>query len=285
MGWLDGFNSAISYIEENLGGEISFDRAARLACCSTYHFQRMFSYIAGVSLSEYIRRRRLTLAAFALRKGGRKVIDVALEYGYDSPEAFSRAFKSLHGVSPSEARAAAALKAYPRITFLLTVRGDTEMNYRIQQREAFEVFGTYAEISTDREVAFEQVPSFFRKCDEDGVPDAINALLGRFHDSHTVSALYDFSEDSFKYMLCNFLPPGLEVPERFTRLAVPAATWAVFDAPGAEVQDTWRRVWGEWFPSSGCEAADGPQFEMYYGLAAHENIHAEIWVPVREKRV
>ena len=129
MDWLDHMNAAMDYIEAHLADEISYDQAARLACCYTYHFQRMFSYLTGVPLAEYIRRRRLTLAAFELRGGKCKVIDVALKYGYESPEAFSRAFKKLHGAMPLAAREAGVpLKAYPRMRFHITIQGDKDRN-------------------------------------------------------------------------------------------------------------------------------------------------------------
>ena len=284
MDWIENLNAAIEYIESNLTEEISYDRAAQIACCSTYHFQRMFSFITGVPLSEYIRRRRLTLAAFELQNGGIKVIDTALKYGYESPEAFSRAFKKMHGIMPVSARdIGVSLKAYPKLTFAITIKGDVEMKYRITQREAFRVFGVYTDISTNQEAAFEQVPQFFRQCDEDSVPDEINELLGCFNDNHTISALYDHSENTFKYMLCQFLPKGLTLPDKFTVLDVPAATWAVFDVPNYEMQDMWRRIWTEWFPTSGYELVKGVQFEMYYGLASHENVFGEIWIPVMKK--
>lgn len=284
MDWLENLNAAVSYIEAQLTDEVSYDRAAQIACCSTYHFQRMFSYIAGVPLSEYIRRRRLTLAAFELQAGGVKVIDTANKFGYDSPEAFSRAFKKLHGVMPAAARdAGVSLKAYPRMTFAITIKGDVEMNYRITEREAFQVFGVYATISTDQETAFEQVPQFFRKCDEERVPNEINAILGRFHDNHTISALYDYTENTFKYMLCQFLPKDLSLPDKFTVLEVPAAAWAVFDVPDCDMQAVWKRIWTEWLPTSGYESTRSVSFEMYYGLANHQNVSGEIWVPVRKK--
>lgn len=284
MDWLENMNRAMAYIEENLAEHITYDEIARLARCSTYHFQRMFPFVTGVTLSEYIRRRRLTLAARDLRTSGAKVLEIALRYGYESPEAFSRAFKNLHGISPQAARGAGVtLKAYPRMTFQMTVKGEHEMKYRMVQRDAFEVFGACAEISTDQEEAFAQVPQFFRQCDEDGTTDAINDLLGRFHDNHTISALYGFGPDSFTYMLGNYLPKGLVVAPRFDVLAVPQAEWAVFDVPGCDMQGMWRRIWTEWFPASGYEAEVGPQFEMYYGLARHENVFGEIWIPVKKK--
>ena len=103
MEWLDRLNDALNYIEDNLQEEIEYEKAAKIACCSTYHFQRMFSYIAGVPLSEYIRNRRLTMAALDLQNGD-KVIDVALRYGYESPTSFNRAFQKIHGTSPSTAQ-------------------------------------------------------------------------------------------------------------------------------------------------------------------------------------
>lgn len=284
MDWLDRMNGVMDYLEANLTEDISYDAVARLACCGSDHFQRMFPFITGITLSEYIRRRRLTAAAFELQTTDVKIIDLAMKYSYDSPEAFSRAFKKLHGVAPVSAREiGVSLKAYPRMTFHISIKGETEMNYRIEQREAFTVFGVSTEISTDRETAFKQVPEFFRKCDEDRVPDHINKLLGRFHDNHTVSALYDYTETTFKYMLCNFLPEGLSIPPEFTIRTVPAATWAIFDVPDCNIQSSWTRIWTEWFPTSEYETAEGTQFEMYYGLAQHENIFGEIWVPVRKK--
>ena len=131
MKWLDKLNQSIEYIENNLEGNIDYEKAAKLACCSTYHFQRMFSYIAGVTLSEYIRNRKMTKAAVDLQNG-KKVIDVSLKYGYDSPTAFNRAFKKVHHVSPSAARKEGAfLKSYSPISFKLTIKGVEEMEKRV----------------------------------------------------------------------------------------------------------------------------------------------------------
>ena len=284
MDWIKNLNASIDYIEANLANEISYDYAAKIACCSTYHFQRMFSYISEVPLSEYIRRRRLTLAAFELQSGDRKIIDVALKYGYESPEAFSRAFKKLHGVMPVSARdIGITLKAFPKMTFSITVKGENDMKYRIVKRESFRVFGVYTKVSTNRETAFEQITQFFKKCDDELVPDKINGLLGRFNDNHTISALYDHTENTFKYMLCQFLPKGLNLPDEFSVIEVPSLTWAVFDVPDCKMQAMWKRIWSEWFIDSGYESVEGMQFEMYYGLANHENVFGEIWIPVKKK--
>lgn len=142
MNLLEDMNAALFYIEEHLDDEIDIKVAAGFALCSEYHFTRMFSFLAGIPLSEYIRRRRLTLAAFKLQGSQHRIIDVALEYGYTSPDAFTKAFQQLHGVTPSEARTAGTpLKAFPRMTFQLTIRGGSEMNYRIEEKEAFRIVG------------------------------------------------------------------------------------------------------------------------------------------------
>jgi len=142
MDLLARMNSALQYIEENLTNEIDFKEVARLALCSEYHFKRMFSFLAGVTLSEYIRRRRLTLAAFELTDTQARIIDIAVKYGYSSADAFTRAFQSLHGITPSEARnSGQSLKAFPRMTFQLTIRGGNEMNYRIIEKEPFRIVG------------------------------------------------------------------------------------------------------------------------------------------------
>lgn len=285
MDALDRLSQAMKYIEANLADTISFDEIAKRACCSTYHFQRMFPFITGVSLSEYIRRRRLTLAAFELQATDSKVIDVAMKYGYESPEAFARAFKNLHGIMPTAARdAGVSLKAYPRMSFHISIKGDVEMNYRIVQRKPFKMFGVAASIHSDQQTAFSEVPKFREKCDEDGSVDLMNGLLGRFGDTMLHAALYGHTKESFKYMICYHLPQGLEVPEPLTTLEVPELTWAVFPEPECDnLQKLWVRLYSEWFPTSGYEQVEGPTFEMYYGMARHGNTSAEIWIPVKKK--
>lgn len=142
MDSLANLNRALQYIEDHLEEDIDVREAARLAQCSDYHFSRMFSFLAGISLSEYIRRRRLTLAAFELQAGDLRIVDVAVKYGYTSADAFSRAFQVLHGITPSSVRShAPSLVAYPRMTFQLTIQGGNAMNYRIVEKEAFSIAG------------------------------------------------------------------------------------------------------------------------------------------------
>ena len=142
MDLLKNMNRALHYIEENLTNDINFREVVKLALCSEYHFKRMFSFLAGITLSEYIRRRRLTLAAFELKDKNVKVIDIAIKYRYNSPDSFARAFQNLHGISPSEAKKVGrSLKAYPPMTFQLSIKGGDEMNSRIEEKDAFRKVG------------------------------------------------------------------------------------------------------------------------------------------------
>ena len=212
-----------------------------------------------------------------------------MTHSYESPEAFSRAFKTLHGVMPTSARdLGVKLKAYPKMTFLLSVKGDAEMNYRVEKRKAFEMFGVFGVVSSNMEQAFTDVPGFVKERLEDGTWDRLNGLLGRPADTWFHAAFYDHTETSMKVMMCCYAPPGLDLPEAYTRLPVPAQTWAIFPVPGAPghaVQDIWRRVYSEWFPTSGYEQAEGPSFEMYYGYGRgdHDYGVSEVWIPVRKR--
>lgn len=135
MEWLKKLGAAIDYIEDNLDKEISYDEAARIACCSPYYFQRVFSYVSGVSLAEYIRRRKMTQAAFELQRADSRVIDVALKYGYSSPTSFNRAFQNVHGITPTAAKlGGSVLQAYPSIQFKIEITGESAMAYRIAQK-------------------------------------------------------------------------------------------------------------------------------------------------------
>lgn len=163
MDWLKHLSLAIDYIEDNLEGEISYDKAAQIACCSTYYFQRMFLYVAGISLSEYIRRRRMTqAAAFELQGSEEKIIDIGSKYGYISPPSFNRAFQAVHGVNPTIARMeGTVLKAYPCIRFSINITGGESMRYRIEAKEPIRIVGTRVALQEDQELNFQIAPRFW----------------------------------------------------------------------------------------------------------------------------
>lgn len=142
MDWYKGMNDVVLYIEENLTQAIAYESLARIVGCSVFEFSRIFSFMAGVPISEYIRRRRLSQAVFDIQNGTGKIIDIALKYGYESPTAFTRAFKALHGVTPFSAqKSGTPLKTYLPITFVLTIKGVNEMHFRIEKKGSFQIMG------------------------------------------------------------------------------------------------------------------------------------------------
>jgi len=291
MDWLDCMNRAMDYIEANLADEISYDKAAQIACCSTYHFQRMFSFITSVPLSEYIRRRRLTLAAFELQTTDVKVIDVALKYGYESPEAFARAFKNLHGVMPSSARKeGVVLKTYPRMTFRISIKGDIEMDYRIEEKEAFEVFGVGFQTNVINGKCFKEISAFWEQFVKS---DRYAALLQ--DAGKQPGELLDFGvtyahnpNGSMNYMIA-CLKKTEQVPVEYTVLSIPKQTWAVFnikwesEQDDKNVHDTWRRIYAEWFPASSYEHAECDFDLEYFFGSSQKGYGVEIMIPVRKK--
>lgn len=282
MNWLERINASIEYIENNLDGEIEYSTIAHVACCSEFHFSRMFSSLTDISLSEYIRRRRLTKAAFDLQVGKEKIVDIALKYGYDSPDAFARAFKKLHGVSPSAVKGSAVqLKAFPRISFQITIRGDVEMEYRIENIN-FEVRFVGKHHSVKTSSAFRKIPELWRKAKNDGFQQKlidmswenpkcqIESLVGICGKEATIM------DETFQYFMG--VRYDTEVPNDMEEMLVPPCVYAVFP----NVVEAWKRLYSEWLPTSGYELANQPCIEHYLG-PGHKVKH-ELWVPIIEKR-
>lgn len=280
MDWVKQLNDALSYIESALDGQVDAAQAARYACCSTYHFQRMFSHIAGVPLSEYIRRRRMTQAAVLLQKGA-KVADVAQQYGYESPTAFNRAFQGVHGISPSAARKPGAhLKAYPRISFQMTIKGESEMEYRIEDREAFRIVGWSEPLSADMEESFARVPAFWQEVAQSGRLTQLVTLLGDAPQGILgLSTCSPDAADNRYFIAVSCREGGMEGMDEFV---VPASKWAIFSGSGTmpdSVQKLQKRIVAEWLPASGYEWAQAPDIELYLN-ADPTDARFEVWLPI-----
>lgn len=286
MDWIQRLNKAIDYIENNLSGNISYDKAAEIACCSTYHFQRMFSYIAGVPLSVYIRRRRMTLAAIDLQDEDTKIIDTALKYGYESPTSFNRAFQSIHGISPSLARVnGVSLKAYQKISFLISIKGDQQMNYRIEQKEAFRIVGVKEHFNMSVEECFEEAPQFWQRTAQSGViPQILSQLDGKIPGLLGLSTCSKNGEE-FDYYIA--VSSENELPKGMSEFEVPGTTWAIFECIGAmpqSIQELQKRIVTEWLPSSGYEYANAPDIEVYFeGDQQSDDYKCEVWLPIIKK--
>lgn len=280
MEWVDGLNRSIAYIEAHLAEEISYDELARLACCSVYHYQRMFAFMAGVPLSEYIRRRRMSRAAVDLQ-AGEKVIDVGLKYGYQSPTAFNRAFQAIHGIAPSAVREeGAAVKSFPPLRFTFIVKGAEEMEYRIEKREAFRIVGVSAALDKELEKNFAVVPQLWGRAASDGtIPRLAGMMDGQPAGLLGVSACGDGEDWRYYIAVASSQSAG-----DFEEYTVPAATWAIFPGEGTNVslQDLERRVITEWLPTSGYEYGSAPDVEVYLNPDP-ENAKYEVWIPVVKK--
>ncbi|MDA1535903.1 MULTISPECIES: AraC family transcriptional regulator [Bacillus] len=290
MDSLKNMNAAMRYIENNLTSEINFKEVAKLAYCSEYHFKRMFSFLAGISLSEYIRCRRLTLAAFELKNSDAKVIDVAIKYGYNSPDSFARAFQNLHGITPSEARNSNhSLKAYSPMTFQLSIQGGNEMNYRIEEKESFRIIGITKRVPIVFNGVNEEIASMWKSLN----PDVIQTLksLSNMEPTGIISASTNFSEGRMeeKGELDHYIGVATtkDCPEQFKQLEVAASTWAIFEAVGPfpdALQNVWGRIYSEWFPSSNYELAEGPEILWNEQKdTSSPNFKSEIWIPVLRK--
>lgn len=287
---LEKLNETLSYIEENLDADIDFKEITRLACCSEYHFKRMFSFLAGVTLSEYIRRRRLTLAAFELNSSDTRVIDVAVRYGYNSPDSFTRAFQNLHGITPSEARNnGQMLKAYPRMTFQLSIKGGSEMNYRIVEKEAFLIVGIKKRVPIVFNGVNPAIAAMWQSLDMETITNLKS--LSNIDPSGLISASTNFSEGRMeeKGELDHYIGVATtkDCPDNLYQLKVPALTWAVFTAVGSfpeELQNVWGRIYSEWLPSTNYEVVEGPEVLWNeHKDVTSPNFKSEIWLPVIKK--
>ncbi len=286
MNSLDGLNRALAYIEHQLTGEIDFKHVERLALCSEYHFRRMFSFLAGLTLSEYIRRRRLTLAAAELVHSQTRIIDLALKYGYSSPDAFTRAFTNWHGVTPTQAKQTGQpLKAYPRLNFQLTINGGNEMNYRIEEKAPFAIVGLMQRVPLIYEGVNPAIAAMWESLDQAMITTL--KALSNVEPSGMISASTNFTEGRLDGgELDHYIGVATThaSPAGIARLEVPALTWAVFESVGPfpeTLQNIWGRIYAEWFPSSGYEQVAGP--ELLWNESpdvTSPTFRSEIWIPV-----
>ncbi len=281
MEWVERLNQSMVYIEEHLTGEIDYKRLGQIACCSAYHYQRMFTYMAGVTLAEYIRRRKMSLAAVDLQGKNEKIIDIAEKYGYSSPTAFNRAFQSIHGIAPSAVKSdGVSVKSFPPIAFTIAVKGARGMNYRIETKDAFRIIGISAPLHKEVEQNFAVVPQLWQDAAINGT---IQKLAGMMDAPPTgllgVSACND--TEQWKYFIA---VSSTKNSCEFDAYTVPASTWAIFTGSGTNhsIQELEQRIISEWLPASGYEYADAPDIEVYLNPDP-QNAQYEVWIPVRKK--
>ncbi|MFJ8164308.1 GyrI-like domain-containing protein [Streptomyces sp. NPDC096136] len=290
---LDRLNQAMEHIEAHLDQRIEVSDLARITVTSEYHFRRLFSSLAGMPLSEYVRRRRLTVAAAAVLAGEPTLLEIAIRYGYTSGEAFARAFRAVHGIGPGEARrTGAALSAQPRLSFRLTVEGNSTMRYRIVEKEAFRVVGKKARVPLIyqgvnphivehiQSIPAETMLRIVGLSDQD--PQGVVSATVRLSDGFEEGGDLD-------YYHAVVTTAGTEPPGDLDVLECPAGTWAVFENTGPfpqALQQMWGDVAAQWIPSNPYEYRPGPEI-LRTRASEDEPAHsdAQLWIPVARTRV
>ena len=282
---LERLNQAMEYIEDRLDQRIEAADVARTALTSEYHLRRMFSALAGMPLSEYIRRRRLTVAGAEVLAGDRTLLEVAVRYGYTSGEAFARAFRVMHGVGPGEARrTGAALESQPRLSFRLTVEGSSSMRYRVVDKDEFRVAGRKVRVPLVHEGMNPAIADFIRGIGQetlqrmqslsDQEPQGIVGVSDNLDPSRAEGTELDYYHG---------VVSAAAVPDDMEALTVPAGTWAVFENSGPfpqALQYLWRDVFTQWFPSNPYRSRPGPELLRTRLTPDAAQADAELWIPV-----
>lgn len=285
---LERLNQAMDHIDAHLDGQVDAAELARIAVTSEYHFRRLFSALAGMPLSEYVRRRRLTVAGAEVLAGERTLLEVAVRYGYASGEAFARAFRTLHGVGPGEARrTGAVLRSQPRMSFRLIVEGSSSMQYRVVQKEEFRVVGKKARVPLVHSGANPAIVEFVKGIDEETIrritalsdqqPEGIVGVSDDLDPSRAEGTELTYYHGVVTSTATSDVPGDLDA------LAVPAGTWAVFENSGPfpqELQNLWRDVFTQWFPSNPYRSRPGPEILRVRPSQDWTEAAAELWIPV-----
>lgn len=286
---LKSMNEAMDYIESHLYDEIDYNELERITGTSVYHFRRMFSFLSGMTLGEYVRNRRLSNATFDLLHEGMSVTETAFKYGYESVDGFSRAFREWSGINPSEVKKKNMLKAFPKLSFQLTIQGGINMDYRIEKKEAYKIVGVKKRIP----IQFEGENQEIIKLAKSITPEQRKKLhsYANMEPNQVVNASYNLDEGcmeekgSLDHMIGFLTTKELDF-DGFEVVEVPALTWAIFSSKGEfpkVMQETWAKIASEWLPASDYELVDAPNISFTGDLSDRNNVYSEIWFAVKKK--
>lgn len=287
MAWVESLQQAIDYMEAHLLEQITVEDIARQAHVSAFHFQRIFMILTDVSVGEYLRRRRLTLAAQELTSSDCKIIDLAYKYGYDTPEAFSKAFRKQHGMTPSEARKGTGkLQSYNRLSIQVNLKGAESMKYQIVEKGAFQIVGVKREVSCGEDGTLQgpAIAQFWRESNENGTVDQLLQLnSGEIKGLLGITCNFDEQKNVIDYWIA--AEHDGDVSNTFSSMEISSAKWVVFEVSGpapTAMPKAWKQIYSEWFPSNGYEPAEIPPMEAYTDPEPYrENALNEIWVAVK----
>ncbi|HCA22303.1 MAG TPA: AraC family transcriptional regulator [Lachnospiraceae bacterium] len=273
--WIEGFQASIDHIEQNLSETLDIKDIAMKAALSPFYYQRIFGAMCGMTVGEYIRARRMTLAAQDLACSDRKVIDIAMKYGYDSPDSFAKAFQRFHGISPSQARESGAnLRSFAPLHIKITLEGGSMLDYKIVEKAPFTVIGIKKSFNT--ETNYTEVPEFWNEWMSD-----MKGLKGMFGIST------DMDGKNFYYWIADLYMPWDDIPADCEVYQIPGGLWAVFKCKGplpGSIQTVNTQIWSEWLPSlQGYELAGNYSLEVYLPPAKDPaDTISYIWIPLKK---
>ncbi len=292
MDWIKGIQGALDYVEEHLTEAVDVEMVAKQAYSSAFHFQRMFSMLCGFTLGDYIRMRRLTLAAEELVRTDEKVIDVALKYGYDTPESFTRAFTRFHGKTPTDVRRGGNVKSFSRLSVKLILSGGNTMDYRIEAKEAFKVICKKKRVNKPQgDTATADISAFWAECGQNGTIEAL-CKYAKFDNLQGILGICfsgEMADSGFPYGI-GAEYNGVHVEDDgFEIIDIPAHTYAVFQCKGKmpdAFKDTYKKICTEFFPqSTKYEYGSGIELEVYPSAdTQNPDYSCEIWIAVNEKK-
>lgn len=274
QGWIEGFQESIDFMEQNLTEELDIEDIAAKAALSSFYYQRIFGALCGMTVGEYIRARRMTLAAQELNGKDVKVIDVAAKYGYESPDSFAKAFQKFHGITPSQAKKpGASLRSFAPLHIKITMEGGTMLDYRIVEKAPFTIVGVKRPFNSD--TSYQEIPKFW---DEWLAQDGKRSVMGTF------GVCLDMKGKDFDYWIADLYFPWENIPEGCETRVIPGSAWAQFPCTMKTLQDTNTKIWSEWLPAlKGYSLAGEYDIEVYFPPEeGSDDMKVYIWIPLKK---
>ncbi len=285
MEWMDTIQESIEFIESHITDDISADNVASNVFMSSFYFQKGFSMLCGYTVGEYIRNRKLALAGGELATSDTKIIDIAMKYGYESPDSFTKAFTRFHGISPTMVRKdSVMIKTFAPLKIEISLKGGYLMSYKIEKKNSFTVLAAAKRFNY--ETCKQEIPQFWKEHYEKGNGKIVCGMFGINIDDK-------MGNQDFEYLIADIYNSTMEIPEGFEIRTIPEFTWAVFSCDGpmpTALQDVNKKIFSEWLPAlKEYEFAAGYCVEMYddpnkYPNGTQDaNYHSEIWIPIKKK--